>query len=113
MKVKICSEAGCNNLIDSNSVYCKKHIKEKIKPFENAIRANELLYNTSKWRQLRKEILKENNWCIKCGIDINLEVHHIIPPRGNEELFFDKGNLTVYCKQCHRIETNREIRERK
>jgi len=77
------------------------------------MRSNEGLYNTHKWKQLRKEILKENNNCIKCGIDKNLEIHHIITPRGNEEMFFNKDNLTVLCKACHRIETMKEIKNRK
>jgi 5-methylcytosine-specific restriction endonuclease McrA len=88
------------------------HKKEKT-PFENAIRYNESLYNTTAWRKLRKEVLKEQPVCTKCGADTKLEVHHIIPPRGNEELFFDRDNCVTVCQSCHRILTSKEIRERK
>jgi len=108
MKVKICKEAGCNNLIDSSSIYCDKHKREKKTPFQNAKRYNEELYKTQKWKMLRKEILK-NNYCFKCGIDKNLQVHHIVRPKGNEILFFDINNLVPVCKDCHRIITQKEI----
>jgi 5-methylcytosine-specific restriction endonuclease McrA len=110
MKKKICNYPSCNILIPTTERYCSLHKKEKI-PFESAIRYNETLYNTTTWRKLRKEVLKEQPVCSKCRADIKLEIHHIIPPRGNEKLFFDKNNLTVVCQQCHRILTNQEIRK--
>jgi 5-methylcytosine-specific restriction protein A len=116
MKRKICNSPGCNTLIDPSERYCPQHKKEQPKPFINAIRYNELLYNTTRWRQLRSRVLKEQTSCFKCGInktEAKLEVHHITPPRGNEELFFEKENLVVVCSNCHRIITNQEIRNRK
>jgi 5-methylcytosine-specific restriction protein A len=82
------------------------------KPFENAIRYNEELYKTSQWRKLRKEILKEQPVCSKCGADKGLHIHHIVPPRGNIELFYDRYNLITICGDCHRLETAREINNR-
>jgi 5-methylcytosine-specific restriction protein A len=97
--------------------YCEEHIIiEKTKPFSGAIRYNEKLYNTTRWKQLRTKVLKEQDCCFKCGIDkseTKLEVHHIIPPRGNEELFFDENNLAAVCPVCHKIITNKEIENRK
>jgi 5-methylcytosine-specific restriction endonuclease McrA len=116
MRVKICREAGCNTLIDNNSVYCEKHIKPKLAPFAGAIRSNEVLYKTAEWRKLRKELLKEQPYCSKCGIsikDAQLELHHIIPPRGNFELFFNRENILIICKNCHKTITAAEIRSRK
>jgi 5-methylcytosine-specific restriction endonuclease McrA len=112
MRKKICSFAGCNTLIEFNERYCTKHIINH-KPFEHAIRYNEALYNTTRWRTLRKEKIKEIPYCELCGADTNLEVHHRVPPRGNEELFFNRDNLQVICSACHKIITAREIRERK
>jgi 5-methylcytosine-specific restriction protein A len=114
MKRYICKYPGCSNLIESSG-YCEKHKTKNRKPFESAIRFNEALYNTTKWRQLRKEILNEQTNCFKCGLSKNetkLEVHHIIPPRGNEELFFDKNNLVAVCSNCHKIITNYETRNK-
>jgi 5-methylcytosine-specific restriction endonuclease McrA len=116
MKKYICRYPGCNKLLESPG-YCEEHIiREKDKPFSGAIRFNEKLYNTTRWRQLRKKILKEPQSCYRCGIDGNeteFEIHHIIPPMGNEELFFDESNLVAVCPVCHKIITNKEIRDRK
>jgi 5-methylcytosine-specific restriction protein A len=112
---KICGHPGCTRLIDKGKTYCKEHTREPAReePFKKAVRANASLYNTVRWRNLRTRKIKENPYCVKCGIDKHLEVHHIIPPRGNEELFFDEENIIVVCQSCHRIITNGEIRGRK
>jgi 5-methylcytosine-specific restriction endonuclease McrA len=94
-------------------LYCKIHTPEKRKPFENAIRTNEALYKSPLWRQLKKQKLREQSYCSKCGISDNLHVHHVLPPKGNEDLFFDYNNLDVLCAKCHRLETNREIHNKK
>jgi 5-methylcytosine-specific restriction protein A len=116
MKKRICNNLGCNTLINDNERYCSEHIKEKSVPFANSIRYNESLYNTAQWRTLRKIHLQSNPSCIKCGAtkkdNIKIEVHHLVPPRGNEELFFDENNLATVCSACHRILTNQEIGKR-
>jgi 5-methylcytosine-specific restriction protein A len=115
MRKKICNSPGCNELIPPTETYCSQHRKESPAPFSSAIHFNERLYNTTQWRKLRAKILREQSNCSKCGISKNeskLEIHHLVPPRGNEELFFDENNLTAICPACHRVITNREIRKR-
>ena len=110
MKAKICREVNCNNLIDGALTYCEKHTRGKRLPFQNAIRTNDKLYNTSKWKEIRKRILHNQRYCKECRATENLEIHHIVPPRGDDLLFFDMGNLIPLCKACHRVVTAREIR---
>jgi 5-methylcytosine-specific restriction protein A len=110
MKAKICSQPGCSTLIVIDTAYCEKHKIEKVAPFKNAVRTNEHLYNTARWRKLRNKILKESPNCSRCGADANLQVHHRTPPRGDEELFFDENNLTPLCESCHRVATAKEIK---
>jgi 5-methylcytosine-specific restriction protein A len=116
MRKKICSFAGCKTLVEPDERYCPLHKHDPVKPFEGAVRFNDQLYNTSMWRSLRKKAIAECPYCAKCGIakeEARLEVHHVIPPRGNKELFFDPGNLIVICGGCHKIITAEEIRKRK
>ena len=111
MQAKICNFPSCNKLINPSEKYCDKHIKPKVKPFENAVRYNEGLYNTAKWRKLRKQILNDCPYCVKCRISKNdtiLEIHHIMPPKGIEALFFDISNCIPLCRQCHRVATGKE-----
>jgi 5-methylcytosine-specific restriction protein A len=116
MKRTICRHPGCKSLVESPETYCQKHKKEKKPPFAGAVLFNDDLYKTSRWRTLRLKVLKESSFCFRFGIhesETRLEVHHIVPPRGNEELFFDESNLAVVCPACHRVITNIEIRKRK
>lgn len=72
------------------------------------------LYKTPKWKQVRKAWLKLNPWCAWCGPGkIATIADHIIPHKGNEELFWDTTNLQSLCKHCHdsvkkRLENNGE-----
>lgn len=95
--------------------YCEKHYVQpkKARPFSSAGRSNSALYATARWRALRKSHIDEYPFCAMCGSKSGLTVDHIVPPRGNEELFFCPGNLQTLCKPCHRIKTAIEIRERR
>ena len=112
MKKRICLEVNCNSLIDIKERYCEKHKRPKVKLFENAVRYNAEFYNTVKWQNLKKEVLRNQSYCNRCGITnsiVQLDIHHKIPPKGNEELFFDIENCIPLCKTCHRIITAKEI----
>jgi 5-methylcytosine-specific restriction protein A len=111
MKRYICRFPGCNKLLETPG-YCEEHKIEKV-PFQNAVRHNEELYKTVEWRKLKKEHLKENEYCVRCGTEENLTVDHIISPLGNTELFFNPNNLQTLCVACHRIKTANEINERR
>jgi 5-methylcytosine-specific restriction protein A len=115
MKKKLCNHPGCNRLVDIGARYCAEHTRER-KPFENAVRTNDSLYNTAAWRKLRGKIVKEHPYCARCGMskkETSLHVHHVIEPRGNEVLFFDEHNLVPVCESCHQKITAEEIRRRK
>ena len=109
---KICRAPNCNKLIPSDKAYCEAHQPLPKIPFANATRSNEVFYKTHRWRTLRKKIIAETPYCYKCGLDKYLEVHHKIPPRGEEDLFYDEGNCAPVCKRCHRLITAGEILRR-
>ena len=126
MLKRICQYSGCNNIAEPGHTYCKTHLLDsqkkhrewleshnKKKPFENAVRTNN--YNNSEWRALRMKVLKRDNYqCRQCGATkeecgYQLEVHHIIPPKGNKELFYNIDNCVTLCKWCHARITQQEI----
>lgn len=128
MLKRICAYSGCDCFAESGHTYCAKHLAESQakhkewlkshknkKPFENAVRTNN--YNCLEWRKLRKEVLeRDNNQCCQCGATSEesgypLEIHHIIPPKGNKELFFDANNCVTLCKWCHAKVTQQEVME--
>ena len=108
---RLCNYPGCQCFAIDGHNYCKSHYVEH-KPFENASRSNEGLYNTQTWRTLRKNHLAHNKECVMCGKSENLTVDHIIDPRGNPDLFYNESNLQTLCKECHRLKTAQEIKER-
>ena len=119
MKTKLCGWPGCECLTDGG-YYCNKHkvISEQRRKendskraFKNAARYTD--YRSPEWRKLSAMVIKERGTCERCGCCLNLQVHHIIPVRYAPELFLDKANLMVLCRQCHQVETQREIRQRK
>ena len=129
MLKKLCQYSGCNEIAEPGHTYCAKHLIEskkkhqewlenhKKKPFENAVRTNN--YNSVEWRSLRKEVLKRDGYqCCQCGITAEesgfpLEIHHIVPPKGNKELFYNINNCITLCKICHARITQMEIMENK
>lgn len=109
---KLCKFSGCNNYALDGKSYCKEHYIPS-KPFAKASRRNETLYQSSRWKTLRKQHLEKYNYCVMCGATTDLTVDHIIAPRGNSEFFFNAQNLQTLCKSCHRFKTALEIKERR
>ncbi|ATG49753.1 HNH endonuclease [Celeribacter ethanolicus] len=67
-------------------------------------------YNTAEWKRLRREVLKRDAWtCQATGVALvggkwepnSAIVDHIIPHRGNRDLFFDVNNLRAVSKEWH------------
>ena len=62
------------------------------------------LYNTARWKQIRKLQLQKFPLCTMCESQGYIEkadvVDHVIPHKGNKELFFN-GELQSLCKMHH------------
>jgi hypothetical protein len=63
------------------------------------------LYNSKRWKQLRKHILDKSPYC-QCPHHNGKQypanvVDHKIPHRGNLRLFWDVRNLQSMAKVCH------------
>jgi 5-methylcytosine-specific restriction protein A len=63
------------------------------------------LYNTARWRALRKAQLQIQPLCERCKakgfIVAATVVNHRKPHKGDERLFCDPGNLQSVCQPCH------------
>lgn len=118
---KICRHPGCNSVTDSK--YCAVHAPMHSAMFENAETFNykrktstQRGYN-SRWRKASKMFLKEHplcecEECVKYGrLKTANVVHHIVPHRGNYELFWDDRNWQAMNKRCHDRHTFRETRK--
>jgi 5-methylcytosine-specific restriction protein A len=63
------------------------------------------LYDSGRWRKMRKAQLAAKPLCEFCeaqGITEQATIaDHMKPHKGDEELFFDEANLQSLCKTCH------------
>lgn len=63
-------------------------------------------YKTARWQRLRESVLIRDQFtCRKCGTietDTSMLVgDHIVPHRGDPELFWSQANVQCLCKTCH------------
>ncbi len=63
-------------------------------------------YKTARWQRLRWEVLRDAAFtCARCGVierrTDQLVADHVVRHRGDEALFWDRGNLQCLCKPCH------------
>ena len=67
-----------------------------------------------RWRRARRRYLARHPLCVACAAAERLEpatvVDHVVPHRGDQELFWDEANWAALCKPCHDAKTAREGR---
>ncbi len=57
----------------------------------------------SQYKYFRNSVLKRDNYkCIKCGSELELNVHHIKAFAKYPKLRFEVSNGVTLCKSCHR-----------
>ena len=122
MPTTLCSHSGCNANAGANGV-CRMHkpkpkrqaprqIKQaepaKLKRIDHRLSASQRGYDV-RWRSARELFLADEPLCRTCilqdiikGADV---VDHIIPHRGDHELFWDQTNWQPLCYSCHSIKT--------
>ncbi len=104
-----CTYPNCFELLPAGQHgRCEKH------PYDDYHNAEyQRLYNSRRWKALRKLQLGRQPWCAECweqGIPtIATEVDHVVPHRGDPVKFYT-GELQSLCKSCHSRKTNRELR---
>ena len=79
--------------------------------FSNRLSPSKRGYN-SRWNKARKAYLAVNPLCKRCSESERVTsatiVDHIIPHKGDQELFWDRSNWQGLCKQCHDRKTATE-----
>jgi 5-methylcytosine-specific restriction enzyme A len=70
------------------------------------------LYGTKRWKALRLYQLGIEPLCRLCRqreiVRAATVADHVIPHKGDEELFFDRNNLQSLCGDCHTITKARQ-----
>ena len=87
-------------------------VRKNRKPWQGE-RPNQHCY-TAQWSKARKRFLLDNPLCCRC-LELGYTkaatvVDHIIPHRGDMNLFWDDDNWQALCKRCHDKKTASEDR---
>lgn len=75
------------------------------------------MYNTPEWKTYRFRYLHHNPTCYTCGAPSKV-LEHVIPHKGNTDLFWNITNIIPLCTKCHNYVTakfdklNRPVEEK-
>lgn len=117
-----CGTPGCSALVKRGKSRCPDHARRHEKD-DAALRgtAHERGYD-ARWRAARERFLQSHPLCVVCErvgrVVPGRVVDHVVPHRGNQELFWDEGNWQTLCDftspfNCHGVKTMRETNERR
>lgn len=68
------------------------------------------IYSSKRWERARFLAKRRDGFrCASCGSRERLEVHHLQRVRDRPDLAFELANLRTLCRDCHEVETNREL----
>lgn len=72
------------------------------------------LYDTVSWKKIRISFLSDNPLCVECLKDGHYKmakiVDHLVPHKGDINMFYDLNNLQALCKKHHDRKTFLETR---
>ena len=107
---KPCAHQGCGAL--THGRYCEAHAQSQRRRIDEARGSSASRGYGRRWRKARKRFLIANPLCReheKGGEVVAAnEVDHIIPHKGDDDLFWDEDNWQSLCNTCHASKTARE-----
>ena len=99
-----CRHPGCKALV-RDGAFCEQHRKQAQKAYDDKRGSSSERGYNYRWQKARKTFLSRRPLCAKCAerglITPASIVDHVIPHRGNQELFWDTSNWQSLCKPCH------------
>jgi len=106
--LRICSFPGCTNLVRSGRCSDHSRMADRVFPHDPV---STRLYNSARWKSIRKEHLESEPYCRECRREGHLvrgnHVDHIEPHGGDERKFY-YGQLQTLCRSHHARKTNDE-----
>ena len=96
MIARMCSAAGCPEIIKKGGGECPRHATPS-KPAH-------VRYNNAAWKRLSRAARKAQPWCSFCGSRFDLTLDHVMPGKG-------AGGYLVLCRSCNSSKGTRDIQE--
>src|SRR5687767_9921980 len=80
-------------------------VRETKRERDNRSSCDQSLYGTRRWKEASRAFRRLNPLCRYCEqrgiVRPAEEVDHVIPHKGNLELFWDESNWAPACKRCN------------
>lgn len=112
--LKPCAAPACPALVRGQR-YCGKHenLADQTKRDHDRRRGNSTQRGYGyKWQQARARFLQIHPLCVHCEkegrVTAARDVDHVIPHRGDQELFWRQSNWQALCTSCHSKKTATE-----
>jgi len=108
---RVCTWPGCHVLVRDGS-RCTKHKRARWRDIDRRRGSSAERGYGAKWRKAAKGFLDLNPLCRMClergVIRAASVVDHIIPHKGDQRLFWDRGNWQALCETDHNKKTATE-----
>jgi 5-methylcytosine-specific restriction enzyme A len=105
-----CNKVGCPNL--TRERYCDQHKPQEHKRYDDKRENAAKRGYDHRWRKARLAFLRKYPLCKHCLQEGKLTpatvVDHIVPHKGNTELFWDEENWQSLCDSHHSRKTAKE-----
>lgn len=103
MPTRLCADPGCPNPASYRG-RCQEHQRQ----VNRDTHRNRQVYNSKRWRMLRRQVLLEQPLCA-CGCGrISEDVDHVMPiEQGGAP--WSRQNLQALTHSCHAAKTRREM----
>ena len=112
--LKPCAAPACSALVRGVR-YCARHehlTKQVAREHEGRRESSAQRGYSYKWQQTRKGFLAKHPLCVACeraGLVVaSTDVDHIVPHKGDKELFWTRSNWQALCHPCHSRKTATE-----
>lgn len=111
-RTKLCSRGGCGKIALQGEDLCEACAKLPQSEINQRVRHEwDAWYGRWPWtgeHGLRSLVIRHNPICQICDRNPSTIADHIIPHKGNWDLFTDFKNLQGLCKECHDRKTASE-----
>ena len=105
-----CGQPGCPEL--TRDGYCDAHKRQTQRDYDRQRGTAAQRGYGGRWRKARLTFLKRHPLCVDCQKEDRITpatvVDHIIPHKGDRQLFWDSGNWQALCAYHHNLKTATE-----
>jgi 5-methylcytosine-specific restriction enzyme A len=103
MPVRLCIEPRCRN-VQTYRGRCPEHARQRNRDTHR----NRHIYNSKRWRILRRKVLYAHPICQHCDQELATDVDHIQPiEQGGDPWAI--ANCQGLCRSCHSKKTKAEL----